>query len=142
VIVLDTTVLAYSVGRDHPLREPCRRLLVAIRDGKVQATTTAEVIQEFAHVRARRTPRSEAVARARDLAQALSPFLAVDEAALDRGLDLFARHEQLGSFDAVLAATAIANDAEALLSADTAFASVRSLRHVAPGTPEFERLLG
>ena len=140
MIVLDTTVLAYAVGADHPLREPSARLLLAIGDGSVQATTTPEVIQEFAHVRARRVPRAEAVARARDFAQALSPLLPVDEEALDRGLDLFARHERLGSFDAVLAATALVNDAEALVSADTAFAAVSRLKHVAPGTAEFQRL--
>lgn len=141
MIVVDTTVLAYAVGSDHPLREPCARLLIAIGEGGIQATTTAEVIQEFVHVRARRSPRAEVVARARDFAQALSPLLTADEEALDRGLDLFARHEHLGSFDAVLAATALENEAEALVSADGAFASVPRLRHVAPGTAEFERLL-
>lgn len=141
MIVLDTTVLAYAVGVDHPLREPSARLLLAIGEGRIEATTTAEVLQEFVHVRARHLPRGEAVALARDFAQALSPLLVVDEAALDRGLDLFARHDGLGSFDAVLAATALTNDAEALVSADMGFASVPRLKHVAPGTAEFERLL-
>lgn len=141
MIVLDTTVLAYAVGADHPLREPSARLLLAIGEGRIEATSTAEVLQEFVHVRARRFPRREAVALARDFAQALSPFLVVDEAALDRGLDLFARHAGLGSFDAVLAATALANDAEALVSADMGFVSVPRLKHLAPGTAEFERLL-
>ncbi|MBA3851191.1 MAG: VapC toxin family PIN domain ribonuclease, partial [Chloroflexi bacterium] len=27
MIVLDTTVLAYAVGAQHPSRDPCRRLL-------------------------------------------------------------------------------------------------------------------
>ena len=54
VIVLDTTVLAYAVGADHPLRAPCLRLVRAIAEGEVIATTTIEVIQEFAHAPARR----------------------------------------------------------------------------------------
>jgi predicted nucleic acid-binding protein len=60
---------------------------------------------------------------------------------LEEGLAIYARKADLGSFDAVLAATAIANGARALLSADTAFASVPGLRHVVPGTPDFDRLI-
>lgn len=69
------------------------------------------------------------------------PLLVSGEAELEAALALFARHEELDAFDALLAATAVANDAEALVSADSAFASVPRLNHVAPGTPEFERLL-
>jgi hypothetical protein len=60
---------------------------------------------------------------------------------LGAGLDLFARHSELGSFDAVLAAAALASGAEALISSDATFAHVPVLNHVAPGTPEFHRLL-
>ena len=54
MIVLDTTVLVYAKGIDHPLRQPCRKLIDLIADGRIEATTTVEVIQEFVHVRARR----------------------------------------------------------------------------------------
>lgn len=60
MIVLDTTVLIYAVGTEHRFRDPCRELIEAIRTGKVAATTTVEVIREFAHVRARRRGRSDA----------------------------------------------------------------------------------
>jgi predicted nucleic acid-binding protein len=141
VIVVDTTVLVYALGQPHPLQDPSARLLAAVATGEVHATTTVEVIQEFAHVRARRFSREEAARRAREYARLLSPLLSSDEATLERGLDLFARHERLGSFDAVLAATAFVNDAEALVSADTGFASVSRLKHVVPGTAAFEQLL-
>ena len=65
MIVLDTTVLAYAVGEAHPLRDPCRRLLAAHAEGRIEATTTVEVIQEFAHIRARRRTRPDAVRLAR-----------------------------------------------------------------------------
>jgi hypothetical protein len=54
---------------------------------------------------------------------------------------LFEKHPELGAFDAVLAATAVAHEASALLSADTDFRVVRGLRHVVPGTDAFEELL-
>jgi uncharacterized protein len=141
VIVLDTTVLAYAVGAEHPLREPSRRVLTAIRDGAVTATTTVDVIQEFAHGYARRRPRATAAAHARRYATLLSPLLAATERELGAGLRLFERHEQLDAFDAVLAATAIEHGAEALVSADRAFADVRRLKFAELGSRRLDDLL-
>ena len=44
MIVLDTTVLVYATGAEHPLRAPCRRVVTAVGDGRLAATTTAEAI--------------------------------------------------------------------------------------------------
>jgi predicted nucleic acid-binding protein len=141
VIVVDTTVLVYAVGADHALKEPSMRLLGAVEAGSVVATTTVEVIQEFVNVRARRRERADAVALARDFTTLLSPLLSVGQTDLERGLTLFERHAGLGSFDAVLAAAAVAAQADALVTSDAAFAAVPRLRYVGLGTPAFERML-
>ncbi len=132
MIVLDTTVLAYAVGADHPLRAPCRQLVRAIADGEVTATTTIEVIQEFTHVRALRRDRKDAAELARDYIELLSPLLVVEEPDLREGLRLFEDSAGLGAFDAVLAAAAHAAGADALVSADAAFSAVANIRHVTP----------
>ena len=75
MIVLDTTVLIYAVGSEHPLREPCRGLVEAITDGRVEATTTVEVIQEFVHVRARRRGGADAAERGREPLRLLGSVL-------------------------------------------------------------------
>ena len=133
MIVLDTTVLVYAVGSEHPLRDPARELLQAIADGAIEASTSVEVIQEFVHVRARRRGRSDAAAAGRDYAELLSPLLNVTRADLQRGLELFENHQQLGAFDAVLAASAVSAGARALVSADSGFATLaREISHVHP----------
>jgi predicted nucleic acid-binding protein len=142
LIVLDTTVFVYAVGVEHPLKESSKRVLEAVQSGAVQGATTAGVLQEFADVRARRRPRSDAVALARDFAALLSPLQRVEESDVDLGLRIFERSDQLGSFDAVLAAVAINRDAEALISSDRGFRGVRRLRHVDIGGPELDELLG
>ena len=141
MIVVDTTVLMYAVGADHPLKDPCRRLVDAIGGGRILATTTVEVVQEFTHVFERRRSRTDAAAQARRYAQLLSPLLPVSPLALDYGLALFEAHPGLGCFDAVLAAAALVEGAQALVSGDTAFANVIGLSHVAPGTPAFDALV-
>ncbi len=140
MIVLDTTVLVYAKGAAHPLRAPCRDLIDAVAGGEIEAVTTAEVIQEFVHVRARRRPRRDAAALGRDYADLLSPLLAVTQEHVREGLVLFEGTPQLGAFDAVLAATATASGARALVSADTAFAAVPDLPHVTPDAAGVEAL--
>ena len=141
MIVLDTTVLVYAKGADHPLRAPCRMLIEAIATGALEATTTVEVIQEFALVRARRRDRADAAALAGDYAEVLSPLMAVTREDLGHGLALFERSSRLGAFDAVLAAAATARQARALVSADTAFAEVSGLATVVPDEAGVRSLL-
>jgi predicted nucleic acid-binding protein len=141
MIVLDTTVLVYAKGTDHPLRAPCRDLIAAIAEGAIQATTSIEVIQEFVHVRARRRSRQDAAATGRDYAELLSPLLSVTREHLQQGLELFERADRLGAFDAVLAAAAASSGATALISADTAFGATGDVTHVVPDATGIASLL-
>jgi uncharacterized protein len=141
MIVLDATVLVYAKGADHPLRDPCRRLVDAVARGRLDATSTVEVIQEFVHVRAQRRGRSDAVALGRDYTDLLAPLLRVEEEHLRRGLSLFEHNERLGAFDAVLAAAALDIGVSAFISADSAFAHVADLPHVVPDDDGVSRLL-
>lgn len=141
MIVLDTTVLLYAVGGDHPLAAPCARLLETVRSGGLDASTTPEVIQEFVHLRARRRTREDAAALGRSYAEGLSPLLHVGEDDLLRGLRIFERHDGLGASDAVLAAVAIGRDARALVSADRAFGSVRGVPFIDVAAPDLDELL-
>jgi predicted nucleic acid-binding protein len=136
VILLDTTVLVYAIGTDHALRTPCRDLLRLVEEGRVRATTTVEVLQEFAHVRARRRSRADAAAAARSAAIGLSPLVHPELEDLMEGLELFETSKRLGAFDAVLAASA-RRQGWALASADVAFEAVEDLRYLNPASPTF-----
>ncbi|MFT3851507.1 MAG: type II toxin-antitoxin system VapC family toxin [Ilumatobacteraceae bacterium] len=143
MILLDTTILVYAVGDEDRLRAPCRALVEAIGDGRVAATTTVEVIQEFTHVRARRRTRTDAAGIARRYADLLAPLVAVDGDDLARGLELFEQRPSLGAFDAVLAAVAQRRPhLTALASADRAFAGLDGVTHLDPATPDFRGRLG
>lgn len=141
MIVLDTTVLVYATGAASPYREPCRRLLEAVAAGRVAATTTVEVVQEFVHVRSHRQGREDAAALGASYATLLAPLLPVDGGDLHRGLELYRRMDRLGAFDAVLAAAALGRQAAALLSADGAFSAVPGLTAVVPDDEGVDALL-
>lgn len=141
MIVLDTTVLVYAKGADHPLRDPCRELVAAIADERIEATTTAEVIQEFVHVRARRRDRKDAAALGRDYAELLSPLLSITRDSLLQGLTLFETASRLGAFDAVLAATAAKAGATVIVSADDVFDGLPEISHIFPDANGITSLL-
>jgi len=141
MILLDTTVLVYAKGQEHPLRQPCRALIEAVAEDRIQATTTVEVIQEFVHVRARRRDRMDAAALGRDYAALLAPLLSPTPQHLHDGLALFERTDALGAFDAVLAASATSAGATALVSADRGFADLAEIAHVFPDQAGVSALL-
>ena len=143
MILLDTTVLVYAVGSEHPLRDPCRAVILAIGDGRLAATTTVEVLQEFAHVRARRRGRDDAAALTERFATLLAPLITIDQDDLLLGLREFRQHEALGAFDAVLTAVAQRREhVSALISADRAFSGIPALVHLDPSAPDFAERVG
>ncbi len=50
MIFVDTNVLMYAVGRPHPLRVAAQRFFVDAVDSGERLCTSAEVMQELAHV--------------------------------------------------------------------------------------------
>ena len=65
----------------------------------------------------------------------------VDGAALTLGLRLYEETPGIGSFDAVLCAVVITTGAEAVVSADRAFGTVKGVRHLDPASTEFRSWL-
>ncbi len=129
-IWVDTSVLAYAAGGDHPLREPCRRVVEAAAAGVLELHASVEMVQEFVFHRLRRVPRADAVAQARQ-AGALCVLHPFDADVLERALDLVSAAE-LGARDAVHAATAIARGFEEIVSADRDFDAAPGLRRIDP----------
>lgn len=132
MLTIDTNILVYASGGEHSLREPCRQIIGLIMEGHLEAMTTPEVIQEFAHVHSKRRARAATVAQAHEFAALLAPLRLSEPEHLEVGLQLWADNEQLGAFDSVLAAVALDTKYATVVSADRAFASVPGITHVFP----------
>jgi predicted nucleic acid-binding protein len=128
--MLDTAVLAYAVGGEHPEQAACRALLEAATRGEVELHVSAEAVQEFLFHRLRRTSRTEAVAQARDVL-ALCVVHPFDEA-VARELLAVVEASSLGGRDAVHAATAVLAGFAAIVSPDRDFDSAPGLRRLEP----------
>lgn len=131
----------YAAGEEHALRDPAQRVFEGVVRGSIVAAATAGVIQEFVHVFARRRGRHAAVQQARDFTAVLLP-VARDDDAIPAALRLYEQYERLDAFDSLLAAVTIEGGAEALVSADRAFAGVEALPFVdLADSVELDRLL-
>ena len=126
-LLIDTNVLVYAEGSDHPLKEPATRLVSAIASGEVRATTTPEVLQEFLHVAGRRRSRELARDACRDHAELLTPLLVVTEETILRAADVFAERPSIGALDAVLVAIVLASEDLELVTADQALLALEDV---------------
>lgn len=131
-VFLDTNVFLYAAGRAHPEQEACADLLRRVADGKLDATTNSEVVQEILYVLVRRGQRDDAITLARHVSALFPDLLPVTGQDMDRACDLVARYPKLPVRDAVHAATMIGSGLKQLVSVDEDFDQVREIRRVAP----------
>lgn len=137
-LFVDTAVIMYAGGRDHPLRAPCQRLLRRVADGRLDAVTSVEVIQEILHrFTALRRP-DVGSAMARDALDLFAPVLPVTHAVMRRMPDLVAHYPDLAARDLVHAATCLHEGVSEIVTPDEGFdrLSELGLQRRRPDDPE------
>jgi predicted nucleic acid-binding protein len=129
---VDTSVLVYAAGADHPLRGPCAAVMRAIDEGEIEAVTSAEVVQEIFHryLAIRRPDIADALARS--TLDAFAPVLPITHALMRRVPDLAQRYPGLSARDTIHVATCIHEGITEIISADRGFDAVREVRRIAP----------
>lgn len=131
-VFIDTAVIMYAAGGEHPLRDPCGRIIAGIGDGDVDAVTSAEVVQEILHrfvsLRRAELGRAQAV-EALDL---FAPVLPITHALMRRVPDLALRYPSLDARDLVHVATCIHEGITEIVSPDRAFDRVAEVHRIDP----------
>jgi len=128
----DTAIFSYALGGEHRYREAFRAIVRQATGGTLRGEASADLIQEFANQRLRRSgDRDGAAAAARDVAKLIRLHpLEPDDALL--GVDLFETNPGLAARDAVFAAVALNRGIDAILATDRAFDEVRGLERIDP----------
>ena len=129
---VDTAILMYAAGSDHPLREPCAQVVRRIRDGSLDATTSVEVVQEIIHRYVRMGRTDAAVALASDTLDLFAPVLPVSHAVMRRVPDLLTRYPVLQARDLVHVATCIHEGISEIVSTDRGFDDVAEVKRIDP----------
>lgn len=132
MVFLDANVFLYAAGRDHPLRDPCRRILRAVEEGSLSSNTSVEVVQELLFVLWRRGMAERGVRLARSVMGLFPEALPMGPAEVRGACDLLERQPGLTPRDAVHVVTMQSHGIEMIVSADTHFDSVEGIRRIDP----------
>lgn len=132
MILVDSNVLMYAAGADHPHKAPSVALLERVAAGEVDASIDAEVLQEILH-RYRAIRRWDEGARLYDLVRSIfSVVLPVTAPVLDDARELLDRYPHLMARDALHAAIARRETGGLIYSYDRDFDLVDGLSRREP----------
>ncbi len=131
---IDTAVIMYAAGGEHPLRDPSRRILSRIGDDMLEGAISVEVIQEILHrfVSIRRPDLGRAIAT--DAMDFFAPVLPITHAVMRRVPDLALKYPSLDARDLVHLATCIHEGITEIVSPDRGFDQVAELRRIDPAS--------
>jgi predicted nucleic acid-binding protein len=129
---IDTAVIMYAAGAEHPLRDPSRRVLSRIGNGELDGVISVEVVQEILHrfVSVRRSEVGQA--QAREAMDFFAPVLPLTHALMRRVPDLALKYPGLDARDLVHVATCIHEGITEIVSPDRGFDQVAELRRIDP----------
>ena len=131
-VFIDTAVIMYAGGSDHPMQAPCSRIMEAIDTGQLQAVTSTEVVQEIVHRFLSIRQPDVAVAMADVALSLFAPVLPMTHALMRRVPDLARRYPGLDARDLVHVATCVHEGITKIISPDRGFDQVKELRRIAP----------
>ena len=127
MILIDSNVIMYAAGADHPHKRPSVALLERVAGGEVEATIDAEVLQEILH-RYRAIGRWEDGRRVYDLTRQLFPAVVpVTAEVMDRARRVLDADGHIMARDALHAAVVMAEGLDGLCSYDRDFDRIRGI---------------
>ncbi len=131
-LFVDTNVFMYAVGREHPMKAGCSRVVQQIRDGNVAGVINTEVIQEILHRFRAIGQWTHGLNLARDARLISHVVLPVTDGDALLAMEILDAHPDLPTRDAFHAATMINNKIETIISVDPHFDSIPQLRRIPP----------
>jgi uncharacterized protein len=129
-VFVDSNIPMYVAGRDHPHRGPARRFLQRVRDGELEACTSAEVLQEILY-RYAGLERLDLAASVYELfVQLCSTVFPVTVADTDRARQLVCARTPCGVRDAIHAAVMLNNEVGRIATFDEGFDEIEGIERI------------
>ena len=130
---LDTNIVMYAVGADHPYKASCAGILLGVARGEIDVVTDCEVVQEILYRYTRLGRRNEGIQVALDLFKVVLTVLPVGEEDVRRAIGFMETYRRLSPRDAIHAAVMLDNGVSEILSVDRDFDAMEEVRRVDPG---------
>ncbi len=131
-LFVDSAVIMYAAGGDHPLRAACIGIMDRVSSGALAAETSAEVVQEILHRYLSLRRIDIGITLAEQTMDIFAPILPITHALMRRVPDLAARYPNLQARDLVHVATCIHEGITEIISPDRGFDDVAEVRRIDP----------
>ncbi len=136
-VFIDTAVIMYAAGRPHPLRTPCREILDAITDQRVEGVVSSEVVQEILHRFTHIGDRETGTRMAEAALDIFTPVIPITETIMRRTVELVHQTPRLSARDLVHVATCQVSGIDAIVSPDRGFDGIIGLSRIDPARHPF-----
>ena len=134
---LDTCIPIYAAGREHPYRQPCVQLVLAVAEGEIEAATDVEVIQEIVYRFHAIRRRPDGLKLAEDFLSLMENVLPVVRQDVARSLELQRAYPFLPPRDALHVAVMLGAGLEQIVSADRHFDRVKEVQRLDPASVQW-----
>jgi predicted nucleic acid-binding protein len=114
------------------MREPCRRILRHFEAGRLDAVTSAEVVQEILHRFSALSLPQLGAAMARSTLDLFVPVLPITHAIMERVPDLVERYRDVSARDLLHVATCLEEGIPAIVTPDRGFDRLEEVTRVPP----------
>lgn len=132
-IFIDVNIPMYAAGTPHPLREPCRRVILAVAGGSLDAVTDAEVLQEILYRYLHIGEREKGFRVFDNFHRIMTGrILPIEEADIYQVRRFAERYPALSPRDLIHLAIAVRHQLPEILTTDTGFDSVAEVRRLDP----------
>lgn len=126
--LIDTNIILYSLGRKHPLKEPCRRLIAKIVSGEIAANIDIEVLQEVLYVNTYRNERIKGIDTCRYLLDIFPNPFPVSKNEISLAISFMDKYSSLVSREAIHAAVVVNNKLKGIISEDSDFDAIKGIK--------------
>lgn len=129
---LDTNILMYAVGSEHPLKKPCLSILEKVGKDEITAVTDTEVFQEIAYRYWSQRKWTVALEVLKNFEPLFAEIYPVERDHLPPYYELLSDYPDLSPRDAIHAAVMRANQLRKIYTTDRAFEKIPFLKVYGP----------
>lgn len=129
---LDTNILMYAVGSEHPLKSRCLDIFRKISEGEIVAVTDTEVFQEIAYRYWCQKKWETAVEVLKKYEVLFNEIYPVEQKDIHIYYDLLAEYDFLSPRDAIHAAVMKSHQITKIFTADRALAKLPFFKTITP----------
>lgn len=129
---LDANIFMYAVGREHPHKRPCVRLLERLAEEEWEGATDSEALQEILYRYWHLGLAPQGITLVERVVQIVPSILPVERTDVLLAADLLRQHAAIEPRDAIHAAVMVNNGLDRIYSFDRHFDRVEGLKRLEP----------